>query len=372
MPGVYVGDTKCLVFPMMCDGYIKQEYLNTNPANTDLELREGHWGVDEFTIEAIITPYDVNGYGVKTGSGSGITDSEKTAPSLAQAVSSNLTSYQSYQYFGASHGTVPRLTHKMMLYWNKNFELYLENTTLSNVNQPAEYKIVAKIHQDDVTKGTVETEAIIKANNMLHGYYDETGLYNGITTSLRKLDDAVVDQSNTSIIELDTATNVNKIGIGTEIFDNTGASKGKVNSINSIAGTLTMNTAQGQGNSSYVAYYSQPKEALYIESTYKISCSYSKGALTLYVNGNKVASTTTTLSGYYFHPSDSWIGKGKVRTSEVIGGTTVYTYSENKYTQFMGEIYEVCMHKRKEPSLGSTTLSPGYSDILFYYRFGDE
>ena len=26
MPGVYVGDTKSLVFPMLCDGYIKQAY----------------------------------------------------------------------------------------------------------------------------------------------------------------------------------------------------------------------------------------------------------------------------------------------------------------------------------------------------------
>ena len=372
MPGVYVGDTKSLVFPVMCDGYIKQEYSKINPSSTDLELREGVWGVTNgFTIEAIITPYDVNGYGFKTGSGSGIADSEKTSPSLAQAVSSNLTSYQSYQYFGASHGTVPRLTHKMMLYWNKNFELYLENTTLSNVNQPAEYKIVVKMHQDDTTE-TLETDTIIKANNMLHGYYDENGLYDGITTSLRKLDSASVDQTNTSIIALDTASNVNKIGIGTEIFDATGTSKGKVNSINSIEGTLTMNTAQGQANSTYVAYYSQPKEALYIESTYKISCSYSKDSLSIYVNGNKVASKKITLSNFYFDPTDCWIGKGKVRTSEVIGGVTVYTYTENKNTQFMGELFEICLHKKKEPSIGSTTLSPGYSDIIFYYRFGDE
>ena len=263
MPGVYVGDTKCLVFPMMCDGYIKQEYLNTNPANTDLELREGHWGIDEFTIEAIITPYDVNGYGVKTGSGSGITDSEKTAPSLAQAVSSNLTSYQSYQYFGASHGTVPRLTHKMMLYWNQNFELYLENTTLSNSNQPAEYKIVAKIHQDDITKGTVETEAIIKANNMLHGYYDANGLYDGMTTSKTKLSADATASGNVITIDSGESANLANVGIGEKIYNSSGLLIGTISSISGVAITLTGSPS----NMTTSIYVSQKREALYIEST---------------------------------------------------------------------------------------------------------
>ena len=63
MPGVYVGDTKSLVFPMLCDGYIKQVYSDKNPADQDLEVRGGLWGqTTPFTIEAIITPYDVNGY----------------------------------------------------------------------------------------------------------------------------------------------------------------------------------------------------------------------------------------------------------------------------------------------------------------------
>jgi len=368
MPGVYVGDTKSLVFPVMCDGYIKQEYSKINPSSTDLELREGVWGVTNgFTIEAIITPYDVNGYGVKTGSGSGITDSEKTSPSLAQAVSSNLTSYQSYQYFGASHGTVPRLTHKMMLYWNKNFELYLENTTLSNVNQPAEYKIVVKMHQDDTTE-TLETDTIIKANNMLHGYYDENGLYDGITTSNTKISSSASYSGNNITIGGGETSNLALVDKGEKIYNSSGLLIGTVSSISGTTITLT-STPQ---NTTTTIYSSQKREALYIESTYKISCSYSKDSLSIYVNGNKVASKKITLSNFYFDPTDCWIGKGKVRTSEVIGGVTVYTYTENKNTQFMGELFEICLHKKKEPSIGSTTLSPGYSDIIFYYRFGDE
>ena len=68
MPGVYVGDTKSLVFPVMCDGYLQLKYLEKNvDTSVDLELREGVWGhTDSFSIEAIITPYDVNGAGSRT------------------------------------------------------------------------------------------------------------------------------------------------------------------------------------------------------------------------------------------------------------------------------------------------------------------
>ena len=176
MPGVYVGNTKSLVFPVMCDGYIKQPYSDLNPAGTTLALRAGHWGQTKpFTFEAIITPYDVNGYGTKTGTGGGILDSEKTVPSLSNAVTSNLSHYQSNYYFSDI------TAQKMHLFYNKNFELYLENTTISTTNdlknktfnRPAEYRIVAKIHQDNETKITATSDTIIKANNMLHGYYGE-------------------------------------------------------------------------------------------------------------------------------------------------------------------------------------------------------
>ena len=41
----------------------------------------------------------------------------------------------------------------------------------------------------------------------------------------------------------------------------------------------------------------------------------------------------------------------------------------NKNTQFFGELYEMAMYKRQEPTLNYTSLAPGYSDIVFYYRW---
>lgn len=185
MPGVFVGDTKALVFPMMSDGYINMPYTNTNAADTVLALREGVWGQTErFTIEAIVTPYDINGYGRHTGSGFGQLNSEKTPPSLAEDITANLTHYQSYQYFGTT-----RLTRKMMIFHNTNFQLYLENVATSNINRPAEYKLVAKFPAatSPVSK-TVETDTIIQGLNTLHGYYDADGYYNsGVSTNLTKI-----------------------------------------------------------------------------------------------------------------------------------------------------------------------------------------
>ena len=189
MPGVYVGDTKSLVFPMLCDGYIEQVYGNLNPTDQDLEVRGGLWGqTTPFTFEAIITPYDVNGYGTKTGTGVGISDSQKTSPSLSIDVTSNEANYQSNSFF------TNRTAQKMHLFYNKNFEVYLENTTISTTglknktfNRPAEYRIVAKIHQDNTTKVTATSDTIIKPNNLLHGYYDSEGYYDGINTELTQV-----------------------------------------------------------------------------------------------------------------------------------------------------------------------------------------
>ena len=371
MPGVYVGDTKCLVFPVMCDGYIKQEYTNTNPAGTDLELRDGHWGVtDKFTIEAIITPYDVNGYGHKTGGRVDIRDSEVTVPSLTQSISSNLDTYQSYQYLGGSSPTGNRYSHKMMIYYNHNFQLYLENTTLSNVNQPAEYKIVAKICQDDADKITLESDTIIKPSNMLHGYYDEKGLYNLLTTNKTELATVESSTGNTITVPNGETDNLLTIDKGEIIYTSAGEIIGTVNSISGATITLTGSPTNSVTTKIYV---SQKREALYTESTYKISCSFTKSVVTLYVNGKQVATkkiTSSTLSNFYFHPSDSWIGQGQLRSYDA--GSDVYSYSASKTTQFMGELFEISMYKRNEPTPSSITLSPGYSDIIFYYRFGDE
>jgi len=70
---IYSGDKKSLVFPILGDGYVHLDYSRHIPKGTDgLEGNDddayGLWGHKRaFTIEAIATPYDVNGFGYRLG-----------------------------------------------------------------------------------------------------------------------------------------------------------------------------------------------------------------------------------------------------------------------------------------------------------------
>lgn len=178
MSGVFIGDTKSMVFPILCDAHLKQDYSKYNLGTTLLADRQGVWGLTEFSIEAVFTPYDVNGYGSKTSSSQGVLNSKKTMPSLGVGAS-NSANYQSYDYLGTNRGT-----HKMMLYHNANFSFYLQNTAPSNINRPAEYKLVASFPNISTT---VESETLIFGTNKMFNYVDSNSFYEGDSTSLRKI-----------------------------------------------------------------------------------------------------------------------------------------------------------------------------------------
>jgi len=202
MPGVYVGETKSLVFPMLCDGYINLDYSEMHPTDTDLSLRAGVWSPrNSFTLEAILTPYDVNGYGSHT-TGQGTLDSQKTSPRLG-ATESNLTHYQSNKRFGTSQNN-----QKMSIFYNTNLHLYLENTTTTNINQPSEWKIVADFPQASNATRYVETPTLIKSHNTLHGYYDETAWYDGISTSRRRITTSATNVTPTATILCNRHTDI--------------------------------------------------------------------------------------------------------------------------------------------------------------------
>ena len=215
MPGVFVGNTKSLVFPVMCDAYLQLKYADKNDsASTVLGLRQGLWGHNtSFSIEAIITPYDVNGFGSLTGGG--VIDSEKTPPSIGTNTA-NLTHYQSQDYFTPAN----RNTHKMMIFHSDGFELYLQNTTSHNFNQPAEYKLCAKIGSE-----IVETNTIISPRERLYGYYDVSGFYDGVSTRLKQFDDATTKPNGSTTV---TCESTHLLAVGKEIFNANGVSLGTV------------------------------------------------------------------------------------------------------------------------------------------------
>ena len=365
MANVYIGDSKALVFPVMCDGYLK---LDADTVGTAAS-KGNFWNhTDNFTIEAIITPYDVNGNGHASADIDTKT-STKTPPTPRDSYSSSFGDYQSPRYFGTgdyTNHTTKRLSHKMMLFYNNNFKFYLQNTTTTNYNQPAEYKLCVDFTNTSGLTTTISSDnPIITAVNTLHGYYDEKGYYQKNNTSLTELaSDATISNGSggagaTLTFGSSASDKMAKLGAhnsgGTEIFSSSGVSLGKVISKSGTNTTLSISSYLSGGS----IYVSQPREALYLEEVYKVSCSYRKnGQIELYLNNQSIKSEILSVPSFEFDSTtnngESRIGKGTL-TSE----------------QFMGELFEISMHKGKEPSLTLNTLTPSYSNILFYYTFGE-
>ena len=242
----------------------------------------------------------------------------------------------------------------MMIYYNANFQFYLENVAPSNINRPAEYRLVAAI--TGATPSTVKTETIITGTNTLHNYANVDSLYDGTITSLRKISgNAQAGSGNTIVLE---SGETDKIGDGETIYDSNGVLIGTVNT-NGISGSTITLTASPATTITSEVFASQPREATYTNSVVKVSCCVSEtGNVKLYLNNKLLTRKKVDLptSKFSFDASDCFIGQN---------GTNVNT-------QFMGELYEISMYNRTEPTASVLSLDPGYSDILFYYRFGDE
>ena len=141
------------------------------------------------------------------------------------------------------------------------------------------------------------------------------------------------------------------ISAGNKIYD---SSTTLIGTVQSVSGdTITLDATPATAITSTV-YTDQLKEALYLEQVYKVTLVYSKSTLELYLNDELVKKDSHTLTPFHLHHSDCKIGRGA-----------------NNAEQFFGELFEIAMHKGKRPSSTQKTLTPGFSDILFYYTFGD-
>ena len=169
----------------------------------------GHDG--SFAIEAIITPYDVNGHGSIASGVHGVLDSTKTPPYPSDDYGNREANYHSVSILKETN----YLTQKMMIFYNEKLKLYLQNTTLSSYNQPAEYKIVAEIKDSLGATHTFATDTVISASNTLHDYYDETAYYIKNTTNRKRVSASASGsspQGTVTITSTSLPSNVGSVG----------------------------------------------------------------------------------------------------------------------------------------------------------------
>ena len=367
MYSIFTGNQRSLVFPVMCNAFATIDYSANVPdansvADTTDEAAYGIWVHEgDFTFEAIVTPYDINGYGTydATRTPPSITASKKILPALGQSVydASLEGNYESELYLSRTN----RLTHEMMIFYSSDFQISLVNTSLHNENQPATYKIRARIRLGSTTE-VIDTDTLITPNIARH--YTYTGVSGFTTDGKVKYDNSgtVTSVSGTTLVVSSTAG----FYAGLELFYRDGGnfiSMGTIASVDS-ATDLTM-SADVDTSANGTVFFHEDKDPLYINNLFHIACAWNDTGKTLriYFNGNLVKTAThSQTDGFSFSREDFYIGANGQ------GATGSESAITNK--QFMGEMHEMALlNYRKSQFAGRNNLLPNYDNTLLYLRF---
>jgi hypothetical protein len=421
----YIGEKKSLVFPAMCDAYLLLEhrqgrdgscsvagYENQTACeaaggtwtstNTEVEPY-GIWDINKnIIIQALVTPYDVNGFGWDLNSAStlgnyGVDANYQTKKSIPQTLTgggaTNEAASQSNRCLSKAHRLATASGNDgyiMSLFYNESIELYLQNTTLTNHNQPAEYQVCLKVLSDPLdasTAETIRTDPIITSRNLHHGKSVE-----GTITNQRY-------NTNNDTIQYDRVADTihagNPITTGSATFDLAGADNrvlcyaeqelyantsgqtftliGTVQSVISGTVTLKANAAVAVAAGGII-YQITKREAPYLLNYYHIAASFSKitGQMNIYVNGVLAANDrhtgyphTGNYGKFYMYPANCKIGQNDTAVTTTVSGTDTKLYS-----QFFGEIHEFAITEGEMTEVFNTdTLMPQHRNLLLYYRF---
>ena len=397
---VLVGEQKSLVFPVMCYGHLTIDYerevadANANTITSD-DSPYGIFGHDDsFTIQTILTPYDVNGLGetiedLNNASGNhGILDSIKTLPST-QIKPFTVGSTTISEYHKQSTLYLPinrRKDYEMMIFYNTNVQLSLLNDTSGSSsypsrNQPAEYKIKFSVIADGASD-TLTSNKVIKADV---GYTSNSGT---ITTTDGYTENNVIEYEEIATVygnfggddtkwQMNNVTPENQqLALGENIYIRNGQTYTKVATTTttlslSDAAYMGVTYESGKGLSdvsSKAVYREAKKEALYLEKNHHICAIFDKnsGRMAIYYDGSLVASKNHSqypITTFNFDRSDCYIG-----AHHSAGITNSWDRK-----QFMGELYELFVVDGIDNGfLTLETLMPNYRNTLLYYRFEED
>ena len=335
-------DRKSLQFPTNCDGYLQVPYPSSAQQQVGIF---GHSG--SFTFEAIVTPYDVNGNSATTYNGS--------IKSLGQGA-------KGLDYLSDAS----RLNVEMVLFYNANAKVVLENTSTTTKNQPAEYAIKFYLTIDSTTT-TITSPTVISSTILDDSSLDPTNyIYDKHTPTFKNSGATVLGhvEGATDYVVV-TAGHEQYFYVGQTIYNQAGNLVGTVTDT-SIPGAVIVNdlttlpTPSAGGGGLWVDL---KKDALYLNKAHHIAVSYNAagGRMNIFYEGNLVASGVHDAGGNFsMAASDINIGQQSDGAS----------YADRRKSQFMGELHELVFLNRYKDAIGSTeTLTPFFGDVLLYYDF---
>lgn len=458
---ILTGKQRGLVFPVMCNGHLKIDYSDNVPDST-YDVGYGLFShEDSFSLETILTPFDVNGEGQNTRSEENGGKDRKSEVIIAQCtydtsnrkfidMSSGETaklkvgmrvvrdahfseetfiteitsatritiSRDNLQagtnvrvYFVQPYSTkvmpapptitldgtgsitqthfqssiyltnAARISHEMMIFSSTGLGLSLINSTFTNVNQPAEYKLKVALTLGGTTT-TLTTNNVIVGNSGKQFLYQDTSDKVGFDSNglMQYKKFATFDNFNGSgagspLVNQLSSNDYKKVSVGEVVYVKDGfdfVSLGRVTTVNtsSLAVTGGSHTASISSTTTDL-YLPVERDAAYINQQFHVGCVYNSAtkAINLFLNGTKltlfnvageVSNVATGTGTFSFGNSDIYIGA----TGDAIGAGSSTT---NK--QFMGILHELSIVNTPRNNFSIKSLLPNYEDTLLYLRF---
>ena len=375
-----VGKQRALVFPIMCNAFATISYAENVPdtgsnADSTDDVGYGIWSHDRsFTFEAIVTPYDINGYGTyATGmTKRSISSSKKIMPALNQSVydANNETNFQSERYLTRSQ----RKTHEMRIFDSPNFKISLTQTAKHNENNPAQYRIQVDLTVNGVFRTLISDTIILPSFTEQYVYSNIEGIdtfdENG-DKRYRKLRKGSSDEyvlshvagSTTIEISDTSAYHVNQV----IYFKKSNSFEfEKFTVLNIVGSNIIVDVAPASQLSVlqqvYVDNYGEPT---YLQKGHHIAFTFNlqSGTYRMYYEGRLVKEGNhPETTNFSFGNSDYYIGANGQ------GNTGNGSASDNR--QFMGEMHEMSIMAGVKTSFPfRNNLLPTYDRTLLYLRF---
>jgi hypothetical protein len=378
---IFTGKQRSLVFPIMCNGFLTLDYTD-NIASTGTGIPYGLWDLDDnFTFECVLTPYDINGYGIHRTSG--ITDSpsniyqtaigsgysfnsrtKKIISGLDQDIfdANEETNFESELYLPRSD----RINHEMRIFHSTNFQVSLVNDTLHTENNPARYKIKVGIKLGSASMEYFTSDVVIVPN--LGSQYDSFVQFGFEEDGKVKYKSIGTTTSDFSSKTANLSIANNYLFDGKEVFIRDGlnfTSFGIVDSATSSSFTLKLDPSVSVPSGSRIFIHDNFFEPAYINNTYHIACSWDNQnkEINIFFNGKRVKTGThTQTDSFSMEAEDFYIGAN--------GSGSTGANSATTNNQFMGELHELSiMNIRKNEFNGINNLIPNLNDTVLYLRF---
>ena len=372
---VLTGKQRSLVFPIMCNACVKIDYTDNIPSGVDAsittdDIAYGIWGHDDsFTIEATVTPYDINGYGRHSVGSAIITppSTEKVMPApIGGATVTYPDSYQSDLYMARAD----RFTHQMAVFHSTKVQLYLVNTTEHNENNPAEYKIRFMVDIDGTAvtldSPTVFTSVFGESLTTIAGTQLVALDVNGKVKYDRQLLPIATHTTDTITINYDNTAYYHE---DQELFILDGFSVKSIGTIKTIGygssvTTIVLNAAYATSLTGEYIYLPTLKHPAYISNATHIAATYNDVSreMQIYYNNKLVASTFHTITtAFSFDKEDFFLGAN--------GNSATGTNTAASNKQFMGELHEFAISGVASTNFNTFNLTPRFANTLLYFRF---